>query len=204
MVNGRTRSKRVHIYSSVRCNKPPAVRNANIMAHFKGEYFLSTMAEYSCKEGFKMKQSRSIRCMYNGQWSTPPQCFPASQMQLPTSFKSKLFVTILFTHFILGMVLTLRYQIKLQGKQKSTVKRELVQFDANFMELKEIEPLLPLKRVDFERNRFFDAIVFYHFDSDDDFVVDHLLPELEEARDFKLYTRARYQRQHRGSHREQQ
>ena len=85
----------------------------------------------------------------------------------------------------------LRYQIKLQGKQKSTVKRELVQFDANFMELKEIEPLLPLKSVDFERNRFFDAIIFYHFDSDDDFVVDHLLPELEEARDFKLCIHSR-------------
>ena len=94
------------VYSSVRCNKPPAVKNANIMAHFKGEYFLSSKAEYSCKEGFKMKQNRSIRCMYNGQWSTLPQCFPASQMQLPTSFKSKLFVTTLFTHFILGMVLT--------------------------------------------------------------------------------------------------
>ena len=73
------------------------------------------------------------------------------------------------------MILTLRYHIKLQGKQKSTVKRERLQFNGNLMELKEIEPLLPLKRVNFERNRFFDAIIFYHFDSDDDFVVDHLL-----------------------------
>ena len=40
---------------------------------------------------------------------------------------------------------------------------------------------LPLKR-----KRTFDATIFYHFDSDDDFVLYHLLPELEETRDFKL------------------
>ena len=38
----------------------------------------------------------------------------------------------------------------------------------------------------FKRNRPFDATIFYHFDTDDGFVLNNLLPELEEARDFKL------------------
>ena len=36
-----------------------------------------------------------------------------------------------------------------------------------------------------KRNRVFDAFVLYHFDSDDTFVLDTLLPELEENRNFK-------------------
>ena len=31
----------------------------------------------------------------------------------------------------------------------------------------------------------------YHFDSDDDFVVNHLVPELEEVRNFKLHIHSR-------------
>ena len=41
------------------------------------------------------------------------------------------------------------------------------------------------------RNRIFDAFVLYHFDTDDDFVVDSLLLELEEARNFKLCIHSR-------------
>ena len=45
-------------------------------------------------------------------------------------------------------------------------------------------PLVP-------RNRAFDACVLYHFDSDDIYVLDTILPELEENRNFKLYTHSR-------------
>ena len=41
------------------------------------------------------------------------------------------------------------------------------------------------------RNREFDAFVFYHFDSDDIFVVGTILPELEEVRNFKLHIHCR-------------
>ena len=40
-------------------------------------------------------------------------------------------------------------------------------------------------------NSYFDAFVLYHFDSDDDFVVDQLLPEMEEVRDFNLSVHSR-------------
>ena len=45
-------------------------------------------------------------------------------------------------------------------------------------------PLVP-------RNRAFDASVLYHFDSDDIYVLDTILPELEENRNFKLYIHSR-------------
>ena len=46
------------------------------------------------------------------------------------------------------------------------------------------EPPLP-------RNRAFDAFVLYHFDSDDIYVVDAIIPELEEGRNFKLHIHSR-------------
>ena len=46
------------------------------------------------------------------------------------------------------------------------------------------EPLVP-------RNRVFDAFVLYHFDSDDIYVVDTIIPELEENRNFKLHIHSR-------------
>ena len=60
--------------------------------------------------------------------------------------------------------------------------------DTILMEIKGTDRLLlPLKRqLDLKRNSFFDAFVLYHFESNDSFVVDHLIPELEEQRKFKL------------------
>ena len=42
-----------------------------------------------------------------------------------------------------------------------------------------------------KRNREFDAFVLYHFDSDDNFVVETLLPELEKNRNFRLCIHSR-------------
>ena len=42
-----------------------------------------------------------------------------------------------------------------------------------------------------KRNRIFDAFVLCHFDSDDAFVVETLLPELDENRNFRLYVHSR-------------
>ena len=85
------------VYLPVRCNEPPTVRNAKVVTYYKtkGEYSLPTTAEYFCKEGFKMKRKRSIRCMPNAQWSTPPKCLITSLKHARSPFRSKLFVTIL-------------------------------------------------------------------------------------------------------------
>ena len=49
-----------------------------------------------------------------------------------------------------------------------------------------LDPVSPSKRT-----RPFDATIFYHFDRGDDFVINHLLPEFEETRDFKLCIHSR-------------
>ena len=41
------------------------------------------------------------------------------------------------------------------------------------------------------RNREFDAFILYQFDTDNDFVVDNILPQLEETRDYKLHVHSR-------------
>ena len=41
------------------------------------------------------------------------------------------------------------------------------------------------------RKRPFDAFIIYHFDSDDEFIVNDLVPALEEDRDFKLFIHSR-------------
>ena len=75
---------------------------------------------------------------------------------------------------------------------------ERIQFDGILGQLPETEEFLSAskrKQVStlsleslplVKRNRKFDAFVIYHFDSDDDFVVNHILPELEEIRNFQL------------------
>ena len=42
-----------------------------------------------------------------------------------------------------------------------------------------------------KRNRAFDVFVLYHFDTDDDFVINLIVPELEEKRNFKLFIHSR-------------
>ena len=69
--------------------------------------------------------------------------------------------------------------------------REQPQFDASLEQrntntVASSDTVPPVKR-----NRVFDAFVLYHFDSDDDFVVSCVLPELEETRDFKLCIHSR-------------
>ena len=106
--------------------------------------------------------------------------------------------------FIL-LIVANRYKIKLKAGRKHGFQREQVRPDHILNDLKLTgEPLLPLDRkqdsalslvsvatLKQNRNRIFDAFVLYHFDSDDDFVVNSLLPELEEERDFKLCIHSR-------------
>ena len=90
---------------------------------------------------------------------------------------------------LLFVMVAVRYKIKFKREKKLGLKRRDVLYD---IELKERDVSLPLEGtkdpevVFLPRKRTFDATIFYHFDSDDDFVLNHLLPELEEARDFKL------------------
>ena len=91
-------------------------------------------------------------------------------------------VCLLIVMVILFVLTAVRYKMKFKKRDRKDPEKSL-------------HTASPLKR-----KRTFDATIFYHFDSDDDFVINHLLPELEERRNFKicihsrLYTRTRHQR----------
>ena len=157
-------------------------------------------AEYSCNEGFLMEGRSTIFFMYNGEWSPQvPVCLAnldtnttetitepttTSKAEPTTEPRSKTWVLVLTTLFILYIlamvvvIIAVLYKIKLKATQAHCLK----------------EPVLLFRRKDtslLQRNREFDAFVLYHFDSDDDFVVNNLLPELEETRGFNLCVHSR-------------
>ena len=99
---------------------------------------------------------------------------------------------------ILCLILALRYKIKLRKVKKFSLYGEQVKNDNILTELDQTDQaVLSLHRKEGsgiglnsisppKRKRPFDAIIAYHFETDDSFVINQLLPELEETRDFKL------------------
>ena len=145
-----------------------------------------------------MEGNKYVTCTYNGDWSTPPQCSFIKAGLNPLL----IVLPILFLPLaILLSVFGVKCQMKLSKKRKNALMKEKVQQDMTLMELEINEPLFPLQRkhdsviVDSapssKRKRIFDAFVLYHFDSDDDFVINELLHELEENKNLKLYIHSR-------------
>ena len=182
-------------YEPVFCTAPPRVKNARVKTNSTEhlEHFLYDRAKYSCNKGYKIVGNMSISCTYSGRWSTPPHCSlkPGKTSQSSNLnhkiIKSKssnininplhvflpiLLILLLFLVLMFGV----RYYMKFREKQKLE-KRNAV--------------LLSDVVVTLKRTRVFDAFVLYHFDSDDISVVETLLPELEENRNFKLYIHSR-------------
>ena len=102
----------------------------------------------------------------------------------------------LFLLATLFLVVAVRYKIKLKAAKKLDLQKELVEDDNILSDLKQIdEPLLPLRRkqnsvislidtAPTKRNREFDAFVLYCFDTDDDFVINHLLTKIRGSKRF--------------------
>ena len=86
---------------------------------------------------------------------------------------------LLLSFFILLLILILIDVCihKMRTKERKQEQPNLIQLEMEQMD----ETLIPEKR-----KRVYDAIVFYNFDSEENFVVGRLLPELEENRNFKL------------------
>ena len=185
------------------------------------KYSLFDTVVFTCDEGFEMIGNNTIYCNHSGQLSTPPQCFlnntsTASAEFKPTTESSTESVAVstvyslvvilpisLFLLATLFLVVAVRYKIKLKAAKKLDLHKEHVEDDNILTDLKQIdEPLLPLRKQQYsiisliataltKRNREFDTFVLYCFDSDDDFVINYLLPELEETRAFKLCIHSR-------------
>ena len=150
------------------------VTNAQVFTNFshRGQYLLPTTAEYSCSEGFKLHGDKIIKCLSSGVWSLAPHCLPEQIQWLLLLLPILL---ILLTILILIAI----YTHKMSTKERKQKEQNLIQLEMEQMD----ETLRPSPE---KRKRVYDAIVFYNFDSEQNFVVDRLLSELEENRNFKL------------------
>ena len=74
--------------------------------------------------------------------------------------------------------------VKYKRERELKSRKKLDDEPILFFRKKKVIPCLP-------RKRELDAFVLYHFDSDDDFIINDVLPELEESRDFKLCLHSR-------------
>ena len=180
-------------YKPVTCKSPPAVKHStmlNTTMNYNNYSVLDTV-DYSCSEGFQMVGNKNISCMYSGEWSTLPKCSVPSKSTTPLVV---VLPVLFFPLLILFATVILRNIFKFRTKLQHDLKMyNQVDLDTILMEIKGTDrPLLPLKRqLDLKRNSFFDAFVLFHFESNDSFVVDHLIPELEKQRKFKLLIHSR-------------
>ena len=136
-------------------------------------------AHYFCREGFTLEGNKTITCILTEGWPTPPECLLIEGTgTLLTSLLS------VFVLVILIVIITLICIIKFKAKQIHGMIRFQMQVDVKEMD----EPFKAFRRkevpVYMKRNREFDPFVLYHFDSDDDFVISHILPQLEENKGF--------------------
>ena len=188
-------------YKPVTCKSPPTIKNAtmfNVSMTYNNYSVLDTV-DYSSSEGFQMVGNKKISCMYSGEWSIPPKCslYPVSITPLIVVLP-----VLLIPMLILVVTVIVRCRIKLNKQTQPDLNTYQVELDTILMEeIKGIDrPLLSLKRKTdskgtdktlLPRKRPFDAFIIYHFDSDDEFIVNDLVPALEEDRDFKLFIHSR-------------
>ena len=192
------------LYKPARCRIPPYIENATLVhcsriSCYATDNFLHDTVEYSCDKEFKLEGNSIITCMYSGEWSTPPQC-------RPVTITNPLVIVLPVIFIPLVPLFLLAFQ-KCRNKMKTKcvhfLHMERVQLDTTLCAVKLIdEPLLSVQRKQNsvtslvsvhsdKRKRTYDAFVLYHFDSDNDFVADYLLPELEETRDLNLCIHSR-------------
>ena len=131
--------------------------------------------------------------MLSGHWPRPPHCMSATPIEeTKSSLVPLISVFVIVILVILIIIITVICIIKLKAKRTHGANRVEMQAD---IELKEVDfrrkEVPGISDAHLKRNREFDAFVLYHFDTDDDFVISHILPDLEEARDFKLCVHSR-------------
>ena len=185
-------------YKPVTCDSPPDVTNGTMLLNItqKDMYQLHDVLQYAClNESFEMKGNSSITCLCSGKWShSPPVCEPVKHLENLVY----ILLPILLVCLVFLLVLFLASGIKHKRKLSHDLPEEKIQLDGILTQLTDNnEPLLDSKRNQestlslnslptLQRNREFDAFVLYHFDTDHDFVVDSLIPELKDTRHFKL------------------
>ena len=173
-------------YKPVTCDSPPDVTNGAALLNTtqKDVYQLHDVVQYArVNETLKMVGNESAVCLYSGQWSTPPTCQAVKEVKNYVMNPIYVLVPILLVPLI---ILILVAGIKFRRKSFPDLNDELKQPDNFLIEVIDNNlHLLPSRRRR-ERDGEFDIFVVYRFDTEHNFVVNSLIPELEEVRGFRL------------------
>ena len=151
------------------CPAPPTVKHAHTdeHPHYNDVYPWHTQVTYVCdNDTFRMEGNSTITCLKNQHWSPLPDCvevipslnnqekLKSLEIALPTVFA--------FVISSLIVIFLIIYREKLRFKNAPNTN------------------LLALNDSSQVRRKKFDAFVCYHFDADQEFVNNFILPELEE------------------------
>ena len=173
-------------YKPVRCDSPPDATNGAAMLNStqKDVYQVHDVVQYACvNETLRMVGNESAVCLYSGQWSTLPTCQALKEANNNVMNPIYVVVPILLVPLV---ILILVAGIKFKRKSSPDLNDELIQPDNFLIEVIDNDlHLLPSRRRR-ERDGEFDVFVVYRFDTEHNFVVNSLIPELEEARGFRL------------------
>ncbi len=139
-------------YKPVVCGPPPNVTNATV-SH-KGDKFPATSkVKYSCvSDLLTMKGNSTVRCLYSGKWSSPPVC------SLDSS--SNTVAILVSVPIVLVVTILIAIFIWFKCWRNKRQKDETLSFGP--------------------RNAEFDTFLCYNFNMDHKYVMETLLPELDE------------------------
>ena len=184
------------VYKSITCKSPPLVKNAALFnnSNKNNTYSVLDTVDYSCNKGFEMEGNKKISCMYSREWSTPPQCLPEIKSTInPLFVVLPMLIIVVILIVILTATVLVKNRFRLKQQTNPGVQMEQVKLDDILMgmQITDMFPVSLKRKLDAKRNRFYDAFVLYHFDSNNSFIVDHLLPEMEEMRRFRLCVHSR-------------
>ncbi len=139
-------------YQPVICGPPPNVANAKVK--YGEKLVVNSTAEYSCVDDHAMVGNSTVTCLYSGHWSEPPICRDVSVSNSPVA----VVIIILLLPLSLFVAVVFWYSCK---------KQKLLKKEAS--------------RTFYPRETEFDAFLCYNFDRDNNFVVNELLPEIDET-----------------------
>ena len=156
------------------CPAPPLVEHAHIRNVSK-VFLWHSKVTYVCEnKTFHMEGNSTITCLKDEHWSSAPECVELVP-DIINANNLRTLEIVLPTVFVALLVLTSSCLVILY-KRKLKLKH-------NFL-----PDAFTLDNVDLTRMKKHDAFVCYQFDSDDDFVKNTIIPELEQKHDppFKL------------------
>ena len=184
-------------YKPVTCNSLPEVTNGTRILNStqRDVYQLHDVLYYAC-----VNETFEKRGLYSGQWShLPPICVPVKKVKNPEM--NLVYITL--PVFLIFLIVVIVVALKCKVKSSPEIKEERIKSDAILTQLTGNNvPLLPIKRKQestlsldslpsLKRNRKFDTFVLYHFDTDNAFVINSLIPELEETNHLSLNIHSR-------------